>query len=358
MTTVRPTSQRRPDAPGDLETVPARATLARALPHDLSLLVVSGPDRGRSLRMALGRHVVGKAPDCALVLSDPLVSRHHLEVEVSTEQLRFRDLGSRNGCFFEGARFDNLVVGVGAQVLLGETELKVAFTDDAAAHLPESRQDHFGELLGESPAMRRVFTLLERVAKGDSAVLLQGETGTGKDLAAEAIHAASARAAGPFVICDLAGVPRTLLESELFGHVRGSFTSAERDREGAFAQAHGGTLFLDEIGELPGALQARLLHVLEKREVAVPGGAAPIQVDLRLVAATPLRLEEKIRRGEFRHPLQISVAHRPSGHGTGGRRGELRSCAHHRVPLRDGPRHACRDHGRHQCGGRTRHSHP
>jgi DNA-binding NtrC family response regulator len=308
MTTVRPTSQRRPDAPGDLETVPARATLARALPHDLSLLVVSGPDRGRSLRMALGRHVVGKAPDCALVLSDPLVSRHHLEVEVSTEQLRFRDLGSRNGCFFEGARFDNLVVGVGAQVLLGETELKVAFTDDAAAHLPESRQDHFGELLGESPAMRRVFTLLERVAKGDSAVLLQGETGTGKDLAAEAIHAASARAAGPFVICDLAGVPRTLLESELFGHVRGSFTSAERDREGAFAQAHGGTLFLDEIGELDAEAQPRLLRVLERRQVKAVGGGVYRTVDVRVIAATNRDLLAEVRAGRFRRDLYHRLA--------------------------------------------------
>jgi DNA-binding NtrC family response regulator len=278
------------------------------LPADLSLQVISGPDRGRALHLVAGRHIIGKAPDCALVLSDPQISRHHLEVEVSTEQVRLRDLGSRNGCFFEGARFDTLVVGVGAQVRVGETELKVSLTDEAAAHLPESPNDHFGGLMGDSPAMRRVFTLLERVAKADSPVLLQGETGTGKDLAAEAVHRASARSAGPFIICDLAGVPRTLLESELFGHMRGSFTGAERDREGAFVQAHGGTLFLDEIGELDAEAQPRLLRALERRQIKAVGSSAYRAVDVRVIAATNRDLLAEVRAGRFRRDLYHRLA--------------------------------------------------
>ncbi len=305
---MRSSSERRSGPPADFETVPARARLARAVPDDLSLLVISGPDRGRALRLVPGRHVVGKASDCALILSDPLVSRHHLEVEVSAEQVRLSDLGSRNGSFFEGARFSSLTVGVGAQIVLGESELKLALTDDAGSHMPASSLDHFGGLMGDSPAMRRVFTQLERVARADSAVLLQGETGTGKDLAAEAIHQVSARGAGPFVVCDLAGVPRTLLESELFGHVRGSFTGAERDREGAFVQAHGGTLFLDEIGELDTEAQPRLLRALERRQIKAVGSSAYRTVDVRVIAATNRDLLSEVRAGRFRRDLYHRLA--------------------------------------------------
>ena len=293
--------------PDEIATA-ARTKVVRALPQNLSLLVISGPDRGRSIKIPAGRHVIGKAPECTLVLSDPLVSRRHLEVEVSADEVRLRDLGSRNGCYFEGARFDSILVGVGASVVLGETEIRLSSGEDAGSHLPLSTRDHFGDLVGDSPAMRQVFTLLERVAASDSAVLLQGETGTGKDLAAEAIHKASARRDRPFVICDLAGVPRTLFESELFGHVRGAFTGADRDREGAFVQAQGGTLFLDEIGDLDMDAQPRLLRALERRQVKPVGSSTYRTVDVRVIAATNRDLLADVRAGRFRRDLYHRLA--------------------------------------------------
>src|SRR5262249_20225419 len=145
--------------------------------------------------------------------------------------------------------------------------------------LPSDR-DRFRGLIGPSLKMREVYSLLERVAQADVAVLVEGETGTGKELCAEAIHEAGARAQKPVVICDLAGVSRSLIESELFGHVRGAFTGADRDREGAFAQAHGGTIFIDEIGELELEQQPRLLRALEQRKIKPVGAASYRDVDV------------------------------------------------------------------------------
>jgi DNA-binding NtrC family response regulator len=146
------------------------------------------------------------------------------------------------------------------------------------------------------------------VALSDVAILVEGETGTGKELCAEAIHAAGPRAKGPFVICDLAGVSRSLIESELFGHVRGAFTGAEREREGAFAQAHGGTIFIDEVGELELDHQPRLLRAIEQRKVKPVGGAAWRDVDVRVIAATHRDLREEVKAGRFREDLYHRLA--------------------------------------------------
>jgi DNA-binding NtrC family response regulator len=290
-----------PPDPAEVTSL-AGARVTRKLPDNLRILVVSGPDRGQAIKVREGKYLIGKAADCALVLSDPLVSRQHLEVVVSPDSLQIRDLRSKNGSYFEGARFEAIVVGVGASIVLGESELKVT-TSDVAAQVPPSEADHFGELLGTSLAMRQIFTILERVAASDSAVLLQGETGTGKDLAAEAIHAASARHQGPFVVCDLAGIPMSLIESDLFGHVRGSFTGADRDREGAFVQADGGTIFLDEVGELDMEVQPRLLRALERRQVKPVGGTGYRTVNVRVIAATNRDLQAEVRAGRFRRDL-------------------------------------------------------
>src|SRR5262249_6911910 len=149
---------------------------------------------------------------------------------------------------------------------LGRTRIRFAVTDEHIK-IPLSGATSFGALVGRAPSMRRAFTLLERAAAGQATVLLLGETGTGKDLAAEAIHDQSARRDRPFVTVDCSAIPAALLESELFGHERGAFTGADVARKGAFAAASGGTLFLDEIGELPLDLQPKLLRVLERREV-------------------------------------------------------------------------------------------
>jgi two-component system nitrogen regulation response regulator GlnG len=174
--------------------------------------------------------------------------------------------------------------------------------------LPPAEITRFGGLSGASRPMRELFALLARAARSEAIVLLEGETGTGKEVAAEAIHAASPRAAGPFVVCDLAGAARTLIESELFGHVRGAFTGADRERDGAFAQAASGTIFIDEVAELELALQPRLLRALERRQVKPVGGSAWRDVDVLVVAATNRDLRAEVRAGRFRDDLYHRLA--------------------------------------------------
>ena len=174
--------------------------------------------------------------------------------------------------------------------------------------LRPSDETAFGALVGESLAMRQAFALLERAAAGGADVLLQGETGTGKDLAAEALHERGARARKPFVVCDLAAMAPTLIESELFGHVRGAFTGAVADRAGAFERAHGGTIFLDEVGDLPLELQPRLLRALERRQIKRVGGDRYETVDVRVVAATHRKLTEEVHAGGFREDLYHRLA--------------------------------------------------
>ena len=165
-----------------------------------------------------------------------------------------------------------------------------------------------GGLIGASPAMQEVFSLIERVAAADVPVVLRGESGTGKELVARALHAASRRAQGPFVALNCAAVPESLLESEFFGHEKGAFTGAVASHKGRFEQAHGGTLFLDEIGAMRVDLQAKLLRVLQEREVQRLGATAPTRVDVRLLAATCEDLEDAIRRKSFRQDLYYRLS--------------------------------------------------
>ncbi|HZS38734.1 MAG TPA: sigma 54-interacting transcriptional regulator [Polyangia bacterium] len=277
------------------------------VPPKLRLLVLTGPDQGKQLELDRGTYLVGKAPGCALVLTDPIVSRQHLELQITEHGVLVKDLQSTNGSFFGGARFSEVTVGAGAVITIGSSELRIASTGDQHA-LPPSAADHFGALLGSSLRMREVFSILERVAPTEAVVLIEGETGTGKELCAEALHAASPRARGPFVIVDLAGVSRSLIESELFGHVRGAFTGADRDRDGAFAQAHGGTIFIDEVGELELEAQPRLLRALEQRKVKPVGAAGWRDVDVRVLAATNRDLREEVKAGRFRDDLYHRLA--------------------------------------------------
>jgi transcriptional regulator with PAS, ATPase and Fis domain len=269
-------------------------------------VAVSGPDRGRELVLSQGTYFVGKAEGCDLVLGDTAVSRRHLEVAVTADGVLVRDLGSKNGSFLGGARFTEVTVGVGAVVRIGETELRL--TAGRGPQLEPSSATAFGPLLGRSLAMREVFAVLERVAASDAPILIEGETGTGKELCAQAIHAASQRAAGPLTICDLGATAPSLIESELFGHVRGAFTGADRDRDGAFVCAQGGTLFLDEVGELDVSLQPRLLRALERRQVKPLGGREMVQVDTRVVAATNRNLVDEVQAGRFRADLYYRLS--------------------------------------------------
>jgi DNA-binding NtrC family response regulator len=277
--------------------------LARPDRVRLKLQVLSGADAGQSYSLRLGRYHVGKSPECDIVLRDKSVSRKHLLLDVQEERVLATDQGSLNGSLCDGLRFSELEVRVGSVLTLGSTELKLVPEESRERTLPLSSRESFGALVGSSRKMREVFSLLERLAPSDSDVLIQGETGTGKELCAEAIHRESPRAGGPFVIVDLAGIAPTLIESELFGHVKGAFTGAHADRAGAFERAQGGTVFLDEVGELPLEVQPRLLRVLERRQVKRVGGNDYRDVDVRVVAATHVDLEGAVKAEKFRKDL-------------------------------------------------------
>jgi len=273
------------------------------VPPALKLVVLSGPDAGRVLKLDEGqRYLIGSATDRALVLREPKVSRRHLEIEVLGDGVRITDCESRNGSFHEGARFREILVGTGAVIRVGDSELQL-LSGERGVPMPAADSDRFGGLVGRSLSMRQLFTLLSRAAVSDVPILVRGETGTGKEVCAEAVHARSQRAQGPFVVFDCAAVPPALIESELFGHARGAFTGAHTARDGAFVQAHTGTLFIDEIGELPLELQPRLLRAIDRQQVKPLGAAGYREVDVRVVAATHRDLREEVHAKRFREDL-------------------------------------------------------
>ncbi|MCC6158090.1 MAG: sigma 54-interacting transcriptional regulator [Deltaproteobacteria bacterium] len=248
-----------------------------------------------------GRAIAGKDASCDLVLGDAYVSARHLAIDAFADRVEFRDLGSRNGTTQGGARVTGGEWAAGRTLTVGRTTLTLRSRESGETLAAGDRR--VPGLVGDDAAIRELGELVHRVAPLDVTVLVRGETGTGKELVARAVHELSRRAAGPFVALNCATVPRDLFESELFGHVRGAFSGAVRDRRGMFALAHGGTLFLDEIGELPLDVQARLLRVLDDRRVRPVGGETPVACDVRVVAATHRDLERFVREGRFREDL-------------------------------------------------------
>ena len=275
--------------------------------HKIRIEVVDGPDRGLTAELPGPQARVGSGKECDLVLKDPTVSRLHLFVRIEGETIRVVDGGSRNGTLLDSIRVHDAYARPDSTIVIGSSTLHLRMLSDVI-ELPLSARERMGSLLGRSVAMRRVFALLERVAPTDTTLLIEGETGTGKELVAEAVHEESQRAAGPFIVFDCSAVSATLVESELFGHLRGSFTGAVADRAGAFEAADGGTLFLDEIGELPLDLQPKLLRVLERREVRRIGSNVPRRVDVRIVSATNRLLAREVERGKFREDLYYRLA--------------------------------------------------
>jgi transcriptional regulator with PAS, ATPase and Fis domain len=220
--------------------------------------------------------------------------------------LRVRDVGSTNGLRVGGVEIREGVVSPGAVLRVGEVEVLVGVAIDRLA-VPISASDHFELAIGRGEELRRVFGVLERVAKTPASILLTGETGTGKDVLARSIHLRSGRR-GPFEVIDCGAIVPSLIESELFGHERGSFTGAVSSRIGAFERAAGGTLFLDELAELPLELQPKLLRVLEARAFRRIGGDVTIASDVRIVAATSRDLREEVAAGRFREDLYYRLA--------------------------------------------------
>ncbi len=254
-----------------------------------------------------GKIVVGSSAGSGVVIADDTVSRLHAELEVRDDGLWLRDLGSRNGSFVNGIQVSGCRVPDDGTIRLGGAVITVDYASAGSREIELWPTSSFQKLVGSSARMRELFATLARIAASDAPVLIHGETGTGKELVARAIHDSSPRAAGPLVVVDCAALPEALLDSELFGHARGSFTGAISDREGAIESADGGTVFLDEIGELPLAMQPKLLRVLEQHTVRRVGEANHRKVDVRFVSATHRDLLRMVNAGEFREDLYFRL---------------------------------------------------
>jgi len=258
--------------------------------------------------------LVGSSPRAALRLRDRAVSGVHLELRVEGGLVHVVDCGSKNGTFVGGARVRDVVAGPGTVITLGRSTLVIReqLGEVCVAHASEPLPG----VVGGSALMRRVAARVRALAAMRLPVLITGESGTGKELVARALHTESSRARGPFVPLNVTCMPRELVESELFGHERGSFTGAVARRRGAFLEADGGTLFLDEIGDLPPEAQPKLLRALDGygvRSVGASGAAS--QPDVRVVAATHAALAERVVEGAFRrdlyHRLEVFTLHLP-----------------------------------------------
>ncbi len=282
-----------------------RATSARL--RRCRVEVVSGADAGlvRDIEASVIR--IGARRGNDVQLTDSKVSGLHCEIRLDDRGYRLRDLDSTNGTFVSGLRINDVYIQPGTQIAIGGTRMKFEPLGDSV-EVELSDTDRFGSMIGRSVKMRELFARLEKLAKSDATVLVTGETGAGKELVAEALHDHSPRKDGPFVVLDCGSIPPNLIESELFGHERGAFTGATSSYAGAFERAHRGTVFLDEIGELPLAMQPKLLRVLERKEVRRVGGTNTIEVDLRIVAATNRDLGVEVNRGRFREDLYYRLA--------------------------------------------------
>jgi len=274
------------------------------------LTVSGGPEADRQVTSSAPRLTVGSGEGNDLVLADPTISRIHLELFHSEEGVRVRDVGSTNGTAVNGVRVVEAILGEQATLSAGHSALRFELLHEQD-ELPLHPEPHFGRLWGHSVGMRVLFARLSKLAGTLATVLVEGESGTGKELIAEALHEHSPRRSKPFVVVDCGSIPSELVESELFGHEKGAFTGATHERLGAFEAADGGTLFLDELGELPLAIQPRLLRALERRQVKRVGSNTFRTVDVRFIAATHRDLRAQVNRGQFREDLYFRLAVAP-----------------------------------------------
>jgi DNA-binding NtrC family response regulator len=276
----------------------------------LRLVVQTGPAAGREFatdkeRIRIGNARVPPGKDGTgndVALDDKKVSRLHCEISWTDKGWLLTDLDSTNGTWLDGKRVERAYLSPGSTLVVGDSSILFAPIDEEIVVDPD-KDGSFGEMVGRSLKMRQIFGLLKKIAPMDVSVLITGETGTGKELVALGLHEYSARKKAPFVVLDCGSIPENLIESELFGHEKGSFTGATGAREGAFERAQGGTIFLDEIGELRLDMQPRLLRVLENREVRRVGGQDVIDIDVRVVAATNRDLAKEVQEGNFREDL-------------------------------------------------------
>ena len=272
------------------------------------LTVSAGPDQTKELISDKERIRIGAHSSNDLVLAeDRTASRHHFEIQYTERGYLLVDLNSTNGTFLDGRRIERAYLSPGSQMRAGSSTLTFSPIDEEVTVEPD-RDGQLGGMIGQSVKMRQIFGLIKKIAPMDVSVVIQGETGTGKELVARAIHENSSRKKGPMVVLDCGAIPPNLIESELFGHEKGAFTGAVNSRPGAFERANGGTIGLDELGELRLDLQPKLLRVLENREVRRVGGNEVLEVDVRLIAATNRDLVKEIQAGNFREDLYFRLS--------------------------------------------------
>jgi DNA-binding NtrC family response regulator len=245
---------------------------------------------------------IGAMDDNDVIVRDDTVSRHHCRIVQEDTGYVLVDQRSTNGTFINNVRIREGYLKPGCTIRLGQTEIKFNAREESVDIVPSSK-DRCGELIGRNEKMREIYAILEKIAPTATTVVIEGETGTGKEVVAQTIHKLSPRGKSSLIVFDCGAVPPNLIESELFGHEKGSFTGAVMTRQGLFEMADGGTLFLDELGELPLDLQPKLLRALEQREVRRVGSSKPIKVDVRIIAATNRNLEDEVRGGRFRQDL-------------------------------------------------------
>jgi transcriptional regulator with GAF, ATPase, and Fis domain len=259
---------------------------------------------GQAPEEFLGKRIlIGKDPACDVVIAHPTVSRQHAEVRQTAFGYLLVDLDSTNGVFVEGFRVREVVLDRPCSFRLGEVPVSFDLCESVILPDATAKPEILGDLVGTSGRMRALFSILEQVAPTDATVLVLGETGTGKEVAARTLHKLSCRKGKPFVVVDCSSIPAALIESELFGHEKGAFSGATHVRKGLLEAADGGTVFLDEVGELPLELQPRLLRFLELGEIRRVGASGTLRVDVRVVAATNRDLLAEVRQGRFREDL-------------------------------------------------------
>jgi len=305
-----------------------------------SVMAIAGPIRGQIVSLTGEALSIGRASGNQLSISDLALSRHHCCIGCESGQTVIRDLESHNGTFVNGLPIRERTLEHGDQIKIGHSIFVFVLsetTDVELANVSESpqnpalqtielsrhphapvlkeaakagdkaaRQGEIGirhAMIGESARMGEVYRIIARAARTDTTVLIRGQSGTGKELAARAIHQNSPRACGPFVSINSAALAETLVESELFGHEKGAFTGAIAQKKGRLELADRGTIFFDEIGEMAPPLQAKMLRVIQEREFERVGGTRPLRVDVRVIAATNKNLEEAFKKGEFREDL-------------------------------------------------------
>ena len=303
-----------------LETVPpTKIDYMDGRPTELHLrkckFIIERAGRQRERIFDQSLITLGAIDDNDLVLNEETVSRYHGKVVQEEDGYVLVDLGSTNGTFINGVRIREAYLKSGCTVQLGKMEITFLYADEKVPIVP-SQKNSLGKLIGTNVKMREIYGIMEKIAPSGATVVVEGETGTGKEVVSQTIHELSPRAKGPMMVFDCGAVPQNLIESELFGHEKGSFTGAIMTRQGIFEMAHGGTLLLDELGELSLDLQPKLLRALEHREIRRVGSSKAIRVDVRVIAATNRNLEEEVRSGRFRQDLfyRLSVVrvHIPS----------------------------------------------